>query len=149
MEQVQFKCIKQKSRLRVRIITPGYNNYANCQFPRNIRKEGCIYSAPSSAIKFARGPAGTFFYRVSKKDIKVISDIDIGTSEKVKIDKIYEEESPDCVICMDNPHNVVIVPCGHYCLCNDCALILEKTSKKCPMCRGHIELVVTQDMISM
>ena len=139
---VYFQCVKDRSKLRIRIISSGYNKEANCQFPRAIRVCGRKYSAPPSAVKLAKGPAGKFFYRVQKKFIQTLE-------EEVKVDKVFgdEEEDHDCVVCLDKDHEVVIVPCGHYCLCGKCAKIIEKTSKKCPMCRGDIQLVVTRDMI--
>jgi len=144
---VFFECVKEKaSRLRIRIVSPGYNPEANCQFPRNIRREGAKYSAPSSCIRFARGSAGKFFYRVSKTGIKVLTD-EVMIQQKVSLSHVYEEECKDCVVCFDNEHDVVIVPCGHYCLCHSCAKEIEKSTKKCPMCRGRMDLIVTRDMI--
>lgn len=35
---VRFKCVKEFGKLRIKIISQGYNPYANCQFPKNIRK---------------------------------------------------------------------------------------------------------------
>jgi hypothetical protein len=41
-----------------------------------------------------------------------------------------------CVICQDKPIEYVVLSCGHYCLCGDCAKILQQTKKKqCPLCR--------------
>ena len=138
---VYFQCVKDHSRLRIRIISSGYHNEANCQFPRAIRACGRKYSAPPSAVKLAKGPAGKFFYRVQRKFIQTLD-------EKVTIDKVFGDEDCECVVCMDRDHEVVIVPCGHYCLCGECAQVIEKTSsKKCPMCRGDIELVVNRDQI--
>lgn len=51
---VTLKCLKEKNKLRVRIISPGYYNNANCQFPRNIRLEGRIYQSRVSGIKLAK-----------------------------------------------------------------------------------------------
>eukprot|EP00747_Dinoflagellata_sp_TGD_P180617 gnl/TRDRNA2_/TRDRNA2_33374_c0_seq1.p1 gnl/TRDRNA2_/TRDRNA2_33374_c0~~gnl/TRDRNA2_/TRDRNA2_33374_c0_seq1.p1 ORF type:complete len:512 (+),score=44.20 gnl/TRDRNA2_/TRDRNA2_33374_c0_seq1:111-1646(+) len=49
-----------------------------------------------------------------------------------------EEPQVDCVICLTDPRTHVIVPCGHYCLCEGCAKRMIKGSKAswiCPMCR--------------
>ncbi|XP_037721202.1 mitochondrial E3 ubiquitin protein ligase 1-like [Drosophila subpulchrella] len=40
-----------------------------------------------------------------------------------------------CVVCSTNPKEVILLPCGHVCLCEDCA---QKISKTCPVCRGKI-----------
>ena len=47
-QQVYLECVREKSKLRVRIISPGYYSDANCQFPRAIRVEGRKYSVPPS-----------------------------------------------------------------------------------------------------
>jgi len=44
----------------------------------------------------------------------------------------------ECVMCVDNPANFVIVPCGHVCLCKTCKDALIARRGKCPKCRGVI-----------
>lgn len=43
----------------------------------------------------------------------------------------------ECVVCMLNPVQVAVVPCGHCCLCSECAARIKPF--QCPMCRqeGH------------
>lgn len=44
-----------------------------------------------------------------------------------------------CKVCIDNAANVVIIPCGHLCLCDECGF--KMTSRKnsiCPICRSII-----------
>lgn len=48
---VVLKCIKEGNRLRVRIITQGYLNSANCQFPKGIRSEGRMYEVQIEDVK--------------------------------------------------------------------------------------------------
>ena len=139
---VYFRCVKERSRLRVRIISSGYNQAANCQFPRAIRVCGRKYSAPASDVTLARGPAGKYFYRVKKAGVEIVEE-----ESEVKVKKVFEEEDPDCVVCMDQDYDVVIVPCGHYCLCKDCASIIQGDTGLCPICRGVINKVVTRDQI--
>ncbi|VDM46001.1 unnamed protein product [Toxocara canis] len=43
----------------------------------------------------------------------------------------YEEE---CVVCMDRPVKLLISPCGHVCICEQCSLSVEE----CPLCRTYI-----------
>ncbi|XP_073842026.1 mitochondrial E3 ubiquitin protein ligase 1 [Musca autumnalis] len=40
-----------------------------------------------------------------------------------------------CVVCNINPKEVIILPCGHVCICEDCS---EKIKMTCPVCRGKI-----------
>lgn len=49
-----------------------------------------------------------------------------------------------CRICLEERANVVIVPCGHACLCHGCALSASqrRTMNACPMCRAPIREVI-------
>lgn len=48
-----------------------------------------------------------------------------------------------CIVCMDRPPNVVLVPCGHFCMCRYCALIVQERTNDCPYCRRLIRRVHT------
>lgn len=37
----------------------------------------------------------------------------------------------ECVICLDAKRCIVFSPCGHLCLCEECA----RPMKQCPMCQ--------------
>jgi len=51
-------------------------------------------------------------------------------------DEIEEDDDSNrCVICMDEPSNVLILPCRHLCLCEDCSRSLISNQNKCPICR--------------
>ncbi|XP_065088570.1 uncharacterized protein LOC135710045 [Ochlerotatus camptorhynchus] len=43
-----------------------------------------------------------------------------------------------CIICEDNEKAVVLVPCGHMCLCKRCADQLGHYDRYCPICRTLI-----------
>ena len=43
--------------------------------------------------------------------------------------------APICCICMDSRPNVVLIPCGHVCLCEQCN---TGSLTLCPLCRTHI-----------
>lgn len=42
---------------------------------------------------------------------------------------------PWCVICMENPEEIAVDPCGHLSMCAECA---DKV-QQCPVCRGPVE----------
>jgi hypothetical protein len=175
---VYLQCIKDGSRLRVRILSSGYFTTANCQFPRALREEGRYFSAPVSSVRLA-GNSGTYFYRV-KHPITVLTErptpeqlrsSQIEESEhesrivepskkkrKVQVEqpvckpvRVFEnEEEPNCVICLDNVKEIILVPCGHYCLCKSCFTKLSEVSygsRKCPMCRQVVVQHITPDML--
>ena len=48
----------------------------------------------------------------------------------------------NCVICQVAASSQAIIPCGHYCLCDDCATTLTvglSESQLCPLCRTRIQ----------
>lgn len=40
-----------------------------------------------------------------------------------------------CVICQDKIKSIVLLPCRHLCLCQDCFRQLRRYREQCPMCR--------------
>ena len=48
----------------------------------------------------------------------------------------HNEPMVQCVICMDLPSTVVVMSCGHGCMCLPCALMLRGTKRMCPLCRA-------------
>merc|ERR1712185_435890 len=46
-------------------------------------------------------------------------------------------EGTECVICLTNPRDTVVLHCRHVCLCSTCAAVTSSTwSFQCPVCRG-------------
>jgi predicted DNA-binding WGR domain protein len=56
---VIVECVKQGSKLRVRVVSPGFDKSFNCQFPRNIRVDGARY-----VVDEVREVTGGGFYRI-------------------------------------------------------------------------------------
>ena len=57
---VLVKCFREGGKLRVRVVSEGYNPDFNVQFPRNIREEGATYVVDEINLS-----ANSSFYRVS------------------------------------------------------------------------------------
>eukprot|EP00041_Stephanoeca_diplocostata_P030803 m.940948 g.940948 ORF g.940948 m.940948 type:complete len:426 (-) comp23831_c0_seq2:1574-2851(-) len=49
-------------------------------------------------------------------------------------------EGGRCVICMEEPALVVLLPCAHMCICTHC--LPQLTSSRCPLCRSGVEKVL-------
>lgn len=47
-------------------------------------------------------------------------------------------ESLLCIICRDRDKCVLLFPCKHLCLCNECASVIDAYENKCPICRVSI-----------
>ena len=63
----------------------------------------------------------------------------IGT-ECYEVLDIYLSQGQDCSICLTNPVTFLIIPCRHVCLCENCLNYILARDKKCPICRGHINI---------
>ena len=50
-------------------------------------------------------------------------------------DEDCEDNGGDCVVCMSDPRDTIILPCRHLCLCNTCAESLRYQANNCPICR--------------
>ncbi|XP_013400391.1 mitochondrial ubiquitin ligase activator of nfkb 1-A [Lingula anatina] len=50
-------------------------------------------------------------------------------------------DSQLCVVCLSNPRELVLLECGHICLCADCAEQLPRP-RKCPVCRQTITRII-------
>lgn len=45
---------------------------------------------------------------------------------------------PKCAICLDHKPDTVILPCGHRCICYECATHLFTEKRQCPLCQSRI-----------
>jgi len=52
------------------------------------------------------------------------------------------EGGRECIICMSDSRDTVMLPCRHMCLCNKCAEELRHQSNMCPLCRSKIKHMV-------
>ncbi|XP_063822129.1 E3 ubiquitin ligase Rnf157 [Ostrinia nubilalis] len=51
-------------------------------------------------------------------------------------DEETEDGGSECVICMCDVRDTLILPCRHLCLCNSCADSLRYQANNCPICRA-------------
>lgn len=146
---VKLRCVKEGGKLRVRIVSAGYNSFANCQFPRDIRVAGREYLVPAADISFSQRGGQSFFYRVKKNNVKIINcDSDDNHKAAVNLEglTIYDDETdPDCCVCLDLQKDTAFYPCGHYYCCGNCAKTLLGNSSPCPICRNVIQQLVHKD----
>jgi len=150
---VRLRCVKEGNKLRMKVITPGYISAANCQFPRDIRVNGCEYEVPKDDIVLTE-TKGNFFYKVKTKKNNIVIHNQVTTilqpnNDHLKKLKIYGDDTSECCICMceDNEEIIFVIfaPCGHYCCCNQCAVSL----KTCPLCRANINQLVRKEQLQI
>ena len=41
----------------------------------------------------------------------------------------------ECVVCMDEENTHMFMPCGHKCVCKECADLIMGGTAECPTCR--------------
>lgn len=141
MSEVLLKCVKEGSKLRVKIVSSGYFNDSNCQFPRDLRAEGRMYKVPPESITLASSKNGNYFYRVKKGQIEVVNLVDPEVLKKMTV---FEDASlSECAICFEAPKDTVIVPCGHFYTCKPCSSKLQR----CPICRGGITSIIDKSQM--
>ena len=136
-EKIILKCIKEKNKLRVKIISNGYYNDANCQFPKDIRIEGRYFRVKPENIQLITR-TNKWFYSIKKNNIEILENYieeELLNSDYLSKLNIYEDETNnDCCICLDADKDCVFIPCGHYYCCMNCAKLIDK----CPICRNFI-----------
>lgn len=71
-----------------------------------------------------------------------------SSQEEVEDDEGEEEEeeeeepnlvlldAPECVICLSDVKDTIVLPCRHFCICSECGDVLRRRApQRCPICR--------------
>lgn len=72
----------------------------------------------------------------TKRDLEILNQI-LNINE-VKDNNEELRSRYECVICLSNERNHVIVPCYHLCCCFICSTQIQD---RCPLCRGQINSI--------
>lgn len=48
----------------------------------------------------------------------------------------------ECVVCIEDVADTIVLPCRHLCLCLSCARTLKRQTNRCPICRGRVHSVL-------
>merc|ERR1719335_1347478 len=54
---------------------------------------------------------------------------------------------PDCVICWENPPDILCMPCRHRIICANCRSKFDLRDKPCPVCRSNIIYFISESKI--
>lgn len=120
-------------------------NYNQKEEIRDLRKEmekrGSVFDRMKRNMKKQRGDIqeNDIVEALPKLDDKaltrMISQI-VNIQQQRRDDKIRNKE---CAVCFNERKCCAFVPCGHLCVCKDCADVIQRqTSPTCPMCRKPI-----------
>ncbi len=81
--------------------------------------------------------AALFFFQTAKE--KAQENEVLKAELRRSKQKTTEGGGDRCAVCLENPREVVIQPCGHVCLCRDCVnQTLHAGGGHCPICRYKI-----------
>uniref|UniRef100_A0A452G8L5 E3 ubiquitin-protein ligase n=1 Tax=Capra hircus TaxID=9925 RepID=A0A452G8L5_CAPHI len=58
-----------------------------------------------------------------------------NTQESKVAEDEVSDNSAECVVCLSDVRDTLILPCRHLCLCNTCADTLRYQANNCPICR--------------
>ena len=68
-----------------------------------------------------------------EEEVEEESEAEEEDSEKPVIKAGQSFKSNECVICLDNPPNVLFCNCGHMCICEECDRV--KSLETYPVCK--------------
>ena len=79
------------------------------------------------------------FNRIYNREIQ-INNRNIENSEENRLENREENEnSHKCIVCLSYPSKIIIVPCGHKCICERCYNKFKRNNNRiCPVCRRQI-----------
>lgn len=153
-ESVELVCLKINSKLRVRILSPGYFHEANCQFPRAIRVEGRHFQVSANNIKLVQA-RGKYYYTIPGHAVSILneptqnstsvndsSNKKSKTNTQVTLTVFQDDNCNECCVCLCEEKSIVF-GCGHFYTCSGCA----KQLKQCPICRSPITMRIDKNNI--
>jgi len=89
-------------------------------------------SMPQTAPEMPKAPSP----KEAAGESQALSSDELGSSaETYAGERRHRRRRPWCVICMANPQEMAIDPCGHMSMCYRCSTAVQA----CPVCRGPIE----------
>ena len=70
-----------------------------------------------------------------QNNLPLFSKPDPNISEDDEEDDKKSEINRECIICLSEKRDTIVLPCRHMCLCAECAGLLSNRADRCPICR--------------
>ncbi|KAF9987566.1 hypothetical protein BGZ75_000405 [Mortierella antarctica] len=79
------------------------------------------------------GPVETLVEADADADV----DADAGAeTEEEQEPNLVLLDAPECVICLSDVKDTIVLPCRHFCICSECGDVLRRRApQRCPICR--------------
>ena len=137
---------------QVKLAPPSKGSYILSKLTRNeiirqFESQSFVYKV--IAIIFGTVSAGLTVYLIwklarkyfeHKRNRRIFDEIRAATRQTFEKDG-GEGDASTCIICLSRPRDVVVLDCGHVCMCAHCAEVLP-TPKRCPVCRSAVQRFV-------
>jgi len=95
-------------------------------------KLGCVgLVAVTAVVAWSR-------VRAWRENRDVRKEMDRLLRRRGSVSSSSRRTEPKCVVCMTASRDVIVVTCGHLCLCAGCAVSLPYP-RKCPICRKKVK----------
>ncbi|XP_071115032.1 baculoviral IAP repeat-containing protein 7-B-like [Haliotis cracherodii] len=124
----------------------GYNNHQSEQISGNISPKQSTLSDSergnnainnsNAAVNASLGLPVTSKSRKAERTQKHDKTKDQLNATEEETEQL--RETSECTICLENPANIVFLPCGHLVACGVCSPALER----CPVCRTRIRGII-------
>eukprot|EP01112_Ceratiomyxa_fruticulosa_P017957 TRINITY_DN5681_c0_g1_i2.p1 TRINITY_DN5681_c0_g1~~TRINITY_DN5681_c0_g1_i2.p1 ORF type:complete len:452 (-),score=113.66 TRINITY_DN5681_c0_g1_i2:246-1601(-) len=81
---------------------------------------------------------GTYAIKVFRQKVHFGGSV-FGVHDIFGIDNNDGGENRECVVCMTEPRDTIVLPCRHCCLCGACAEMMRFQTNKCAICRSAVK----------
>lgn len=116
----------------------NFTNLINDNMQNNNVNINNYLSQVNGLFEFFVNPQKRTIENLKNEIVKLKNEIkDKEKKIKEKEDRI-EQLDKKCSVCFTNKSNIIFVPCGHLCMCNDCNnRYTQYNMSFCPICRNN------------
>uniref|UniRef100_A0A8C9VXJ3 E3 ubiquitin-protein ligase n=1 Tax=Scleropages formosus TaxID=113540 RepID=A0A8C9VXJ3_SCLFO len=140
------------ARVAITLYCQAYEEFSNGMATYNPR----IPAMVSETVHYKRGVSQQFSLPSFKIDFSEWNEEEVRTPVVDRVSYLLQEiygienknnqetkpsddensdNSSECVVCLSDLRDTLILPCRHLCLCNSCADTLRYQANNCPICR--------------
>ena len=85
--------------------------------------------------------------RLAKKTVQKLAFALAAASHAAPDEQLAQDEDIVCIVCLDQPLNVVFHPCSQCVTCSACARLVLQAQQPCPLCRSPIASQVAAEQL--
>ena len=121
--------IQHAERLHIR-----FPSLFNDQIPFIMRKQR-VFDYGNEKVNFKTGIEERSNTHESKRRKQAYPVLCSKSSESTESNCSSLAKDMVCSICLQAERDYAFIPCGHLCVCRDCAVCVACTDSRCPICR--------------